>query len=112
MILGGDPILGGGGGGVETQKTEDYSKFWVFFQFLWYFFRFSSVFPFPPILSWSLNRFWSVWLRLFLRHLQSSIGISCVIRQFLASLDLTGDTIFEWLELQFFVEVQTKKTEG
>ena len=45
----------------------------------------------------------------FIRHLQGSLGKRCVIRQFKASQDLTGDIISEWLE--FFVEVQTKKPE-
>ena len=40
---------------------------------------------------------------------QGSVGIECVIGQFLASQDHIVDTIFEWLE--FLVEVQTKKTE-
>ena len=43
----------------------------------------------------------------FLRHLQGSIGIKCVTKQFLASQDLIVDMIFEWLE--FLVEVQTEK---
>ena len=43
----------------------------------------------------------------FVRHSQGSVGIECVIGQFLASQDHIVDTIFEWLE--FLVEVQTKK---
>ena len=38
-------------------------------------------------------------------HFPGSMGIICVIGQFLASQGLTGDTIFGWLE--FFVEVAT-----
>ena len=37
------------------------------------------------------------------------ITYRCVIRQFLASQEFTGDMIFGWLEC--FVEVQTEKTE-
>ena len=43
----------------------------------------------------------------FMRHLQGFIGITCVIRQILASQDLIVDMIFEWLE--FLSKFRPKK---
>ena len=49
----------------------------------------------------------------FMRHLQGFIGITCVIRQILASQDLIVDMIFEWLEFlsKFRPKKNHKKTE-
>ena len=92
-------------GGVATQKKPNATAnfkfgtgFFGFFSvFFWFFFGFFRFFHFGQF--WLVKRVLVKWFLLviiaFIRHSQGFIGIKCVIRQFLASLDLIVDIIFE-----------------
>ena len=99
---------------MQPRKTEDNSKFqileWFFFRvFLGVFSAFWAFFPdFPfwPILTGLTDSGLVPVVHVgnkiaFIRHLQGSMGNICLNWEFLASQDLTGDMIFEWLEFQF-----------
>ena len=86
-----------GGGGLQPKKKPNATANFKFGTGFFGLFLFFSVFPFCPILT-GLTGFvkWFLLVMIaFIRHLQGFIGIKCVIRQFLASLDLIVDMIFE-----------------
>ena len=95
-------------GGLQPKKTENYRKVGTgFFSVFFGYFRFFRFWPILTDLTGSCNEWFLLVIIAFIRHLQGFTGIKCVIRQFLASLDLIVDMIFESLEL--LVVVQTEK---